>query len=236
MVEEITAIIKVEELKQSITLARQLHQSITTLSSVLESETTDEISEHLTAQAELVQQLLTALSVVQIETFQNACELSQCVDNEALSKVSNAVAKLQADLTISKISAVEISAAVILDVKELGPESKDPNQNVTEIKQEEMAEKETNAEKSFDSDKTVIEKTEWNEIDQATAVTQVAATVKVVKENDNVCEVEEEVPESVATENKDIEKPILSNQETVEEIELPDAGNVSFMSYFFSRH
>lgn len=93
-----------------------MHQNIVTVNSAIESETTVVISEYLTAQADLVHQLLTALSVVQVQALQCADELSQSIGIEALNKVANAVAELRADLSMAiTTDPVEITAAVTLD-------------------------------------------------------------------------------------------------------------------------
>lgn len=103
IIEDITAIVKVDELKESIMLARELRENMATINAALCMETASElIAGYVTTQVRIVHELQNALTVVQAEAIKNAEQLSQMIDTNALQKLENIIINLQEELAISE--------------------------------------------------------------------------------------------------------------------------------------
>lgn len=95
IVEEISAVIKIENVEETIDIARELKESISASQNTIESDIRDQI---YTDQTRLALKLQKALSALQVQVLDSAQELAPALSIEVLQRIARVTAQLQADL------------------------------------------------------------------------------------------------------------------------------------------
>ncbi|CAH0703182.1 unnamed protein product [Spodoptera exigua] len=99
IVEEISAIIKIDDIKETIDIAKELRESIVATETIAENdETRYKLIEVRHEQNKLAKKLQTALSALQVQVFERAQELAPDLSTEVLQRIAQVAAQLQADL------------------------------------------------------------------------------------------------------------------------------------------
>ncbi|KAM3969006.1 uncharacterized protein ACR2FA_003089 isoform 2-T2 [Aphomia sociella] len=98
IVNNICSIVNLNDLKQSVSLAKDLCQNISQISVSTEMEQKVIPIDVLTKQAITAQQLLKALSTLQIQILENVKELVPFIGNNDITKATNAIERLNIDL------------------------------------------------------------------------------------------------------------------------------------------
>lgn len=108
IVEEISAVIKTEEVKETFVIARELRESIAASESIPVNEESKELLSDVSAeQTKLAQKLMMALSSLQTQVLDSANELVAALSTDALQRISQVTAQLHANLVA--VTAVKIS-------------------------------------------------------------------------------------------------------------------------------
>ncbi|XP_075991256.1 uncharacterized protein LOC142986608 isoform X6 [Anticarsia gemmatalis] len=99
IVEEISAIIRIEDVKETMDIAKELRESIAASEAVVESDVSlEQTVETRQEQARLAHKLQTALSALQVQVLEGAQELAPELSAEVLQRIAKVTAQLQADL------------------------------------------------------------------------------------------------------------------------------------------
>ncbi|KAG7313055.1 hypothetical protein JYU34_000136 [Plutella xylostella] len=220
--EEISTVIEVNELKQSIELARELKDNIATINSETKSEI---IEKAINTQIILEQELQNALSVVQVQAIQNTEKLCNVVDAIELKKVNDVVAELQAEVSYAIMISPELKISNAADEHlEISPVDIIPEastQVFEEVKSETNLicdlEVETSKKESVETT-TVTQEGEIAEVVETVALTEditeqhiTPETVAVIQEIEPV--IVEEVVSSMM--------PVLKSEDINENVEVP---------------
>ncbi|CAG9138645.1 unnamed protein product [Plutella xylostella] len=220
--EEISTVIEVNELKQSIELARELKDNIATINSETKSEI---IEKAINTQIILEQELQNALSVVQVQAIQNTEKLCNVVDATELKKVNDLVAELQAEVSYAIMISPELKISNAADEHlEISPADIIPEastQVFEEVKSETNLicdlEVETSKKESVETT-TVTQEGEIAEVVETVALTEditeqhiTPETVAVIQEIEPV--IVEEVVSSMM--------PVLKSEDINENVEVP---------------
>ncbi|KOB75748.1 Stretchin-Mlck, isoform A, partial [Operophtera brumata] len=99
IVEEISAIINIEEVKETFDIARELRENIAASESISTNEHSKELLNDLLAvQTRLAQKLQMGLYSLQVQVLDSAQELAPALRSEALQRISQVTAQLHANL------------------------------------------------------------------------------------------------------------------------------------------
>lgn len=99
IVEEISAIIKIDDIKETKDIAKELRESIVASEMIAEGEVSHEkLTEVRQEQNKLAKKLQTALTALQVQVFERAQELAPELSTEVLQRIAQVTAQLQADL------------------------------------------------------------------------------------------------------------------------------------------
>ena len=97
--EEISAIIKIDDIKETMEIAKELRESIAASETIAEGEESIErVKEVRKEQNRLALKLHTALSALQVQVFDSVQELAPALSNEVIQRIARVTAQLQADL------------------------------------------------------------------------------------------------------------------------------------------
>ncbi|CAH0577797.1 unnamed protein product [Chrysodeixis includens] len=99
IVEEISAVIKIEDINETMEIAKELRESFAALETMTQEETKGEnVTEIRENQFKLAQKLQTALSALQVQVLDSAQELAPALSPRVLQRIARVTAQLQADL------------------------------------------------------------------------------------------------------------------------------------------
>lgn len=115
IVEEISAVIRIEDINETMEIAKELRESFAALETMTEEETkpehTTEIREN---QFRLAQKLQTALSALQVQVLDSAQELAPALSPRVLQRIARVTAQLQADLVA--VTGVQVALQAPLEL------------------------------------------------------------------------------------------------------------------------
>lgn len=98
IVEEISAVIKIENLQDTAHIARELRESIAATEPIVEIETGNTVHEISSEQLHLSHKLQKAISALLVQVYDCAQELAPEIGEEVLQRIAKVTAHLQADL------------------------------------------------------------------------------------------------------------------------------------------
>lgn len=98
IVEEISAVIKIEDLQETVNIARELRESIATTEPIIEINTGNLVHEINSEQLHLSHKLQKAISALLVQVYDCAQELAPGIGEEVLQRIAKVTAHLQADL------------------------------------------------------------------------------------------------------------------------------------------
>lgn len=97
--EEISAIIKIDDIKETLDIAKELRESIAASEIIVEGEQSlEQVKEVRKEQNRLALKLHTALSALQVQVFDSVQELAPALSTEVIQRIARVTAQLQADL------------------------------------------------------------------------------------------------------------------------------------------
>lgn len=97
--EEISAIIKIDDIKETMEIAKELRESIAASEIISEGEESlERVKEVRKEQNRLALKLHTALSALQVQVFDSVQELAPALSPEVIQRIARVTAQLQADL------------------------------------------------------------------------------------------------------------------------------------------
>lgn len=198
IVEEISAIIKIDDIKETKDIAKELRESIVASEMIAQGELSHEnLTEVRLEQNKLAKKLQTALTALQVQVFERAQELAPELSTEVLQRIAQVTAQLQADLVA--VTGVRVAVQA-------------PNDNVDEsVKTIESVEAQSAvatselATAAAGSESTIIEQT--GVVDQLSSSEQLVVTTemlaKTIAETKEIVASEEVKPISteIVTEN-----------------------------------
>lgn len=104
-INKLSAVIDIEELKQTVTIAKELRENIAMIESFTQAELySTELEAEKIKQGQLAQQLETALLTVQEQIFENYAQLETVFDTSMLQKVTDVTVSLQSNLSTAVAS------------------------------------------------------------------------------------------------------------------------------------
>ncbi|XP_050361303.1 titin-like isoform X2 [Nymphalis io] len=128
IVEEVSAVIKIEDLKESANIVRELQQSIVTLDPasevLIESSSNNKIKEE---QAEIVQKLHKALIMLQTQALESTQELTTTANEDIRQQIIEVVSDLQNDFIASTGNNVIVNESSTTSLPEIIQEETENN-------------------------------------------------------------------------------------------------------------
>lgn len=121
IVEEISAVIKFENLQETTKIARELRESIVATEPVVEIKTGNLVHKINSEQLDLSHKLQNAISALFVEVCDSAQELAPGIEEEVLQRVAKVTAHLQADLVAVTGVNVAVQAPITFVVEEEEP-------------------------------------------------------------------------------------------------------------------
>lgn len=116
---EVSSIVNVEEIKQSINIAKELRECVTAFDTDTKEEIVVEMNDLYEKKTKLTQELETKLSTLSEQTLEQLHELLPLVEKATIEKVVTVVENLKADLTVVKNSQQEILQCAIQDQQQV---------------------------------------------------------------------------------------------------------------------
>lgn len=144
IVEEITAVIKIESLQETANIARELRESIAATEPIVEIKTGNIVHEISPEQLHLSHKLQKAMSTLLVQVYDYAQELAPGIEEEVLQRIAKVTAHLQADLVAVTGVKIAVQAPVKFVVEEEKPfdvsHKPDQIQNVPSVSTDRVAE------------------------------------------------------------------------------------------------